>query len=86
VKKFALITNFNIYDKAVAAMQVAEELLSHGVEVLIPSVNKDRIFRMHKSRKEYRYLPWRKCMPRQIASWCWEETALFWMRRVVLHP
>jgi NAD+ kinase len=57
VKKFALITNFNIYDKAVAAMQVAEELLSHGVEVLIPSVNKDRIFRMHKSRKEYRYLP-----------------------------
>ena len=57
MKKFALITNFNIYDKAVAAMQVAEELLSYGMEVLIPSVNKDRIFRMHKSRKEYRYLP-----------------------------
>ena len=57
MRKFALITNFNIYDKAVAAMQVAEELLAHGVDVLIPSVNKDRIFRMHKNRKEYVYLP-----------------------------
>ncbi len=57
MRKFALITNFNIYDKAVAAMQVAEELLAHGVDVLIPSVNKDRIFRMHKNRKEYRYMP-----------------------------
>lgn len=57
MKKFALITNFNIYDKAVAAMQVAEELLTYGVNVLIPSVNKDRIFRMHKNRREYVYLP-----------------------------
>ena len=56
MKRFALITNFNIYDKAQAAMRVAEELVSHGVEVLIPSVNKDRIFRMHKNRREYIYL------------------------------
>ncbi|MBQ8357201.1 MAG: NAD(+)/NADH kinase [Clostridia bacterium] len=38
-------------------MKVAEELLSYGVDVLIPSVNKDRIFRMHKNRREYTYLP-----------------------------
>ena len=57
MKKFALITNFNIYDKAQAALRVAEELVSLGAEVLIPSVNKDRIFRMHKSRREYVYLP-----------------------------
>lgn len=57
MKRFALITNFNIYDKAHAAMRVAEELITYGVEVLIPSVNKDRIFRMHKNRREYTYLP-----------------------------
>ena len=57
MKRFGIITNFNIYDKANAAMRVAEQLLSYGVEVLIPSVNKDRIFRMHKNRKEYTYLP-----------------------------
>ncbi len=55
--KIALITNFNIYDKANAAMRVAEELLAiGGAEVLLPSVNKDRIFRMHKNRREYIYL------------------------------
>ena len=57
MRRFGLITNFNIYDKANAAMRVAEQLLSYGAQVLIPSVNKDRIFRMHKSRKEYTYLP-----------------------------
>ena len=57
MKRFALITNFNIYDKAKTAMQVAEKLTECGAEVLIPSVNKDRIFRMHKHRREYTYLP-----------------------------
>lgn len=57
MKKFALITNFNIYDKANAAMLVAEQLLASGADVLIPAVNKDRIFRMHKNRKKYIYLP-----------------------------
>lgn len=57
MKKFAIVTNFNIYDKAQAAMQVSERLLELGGEVLISSVNKDRIFRMHKNRREYVYLP-----------------------------
>ena len=56
MKKFAIVTNFNIYDKANAALRVAEELLSLGAEVLLPSINKDKIFRMHKSRKGYCYL------------------------------
>ncbi len=57
MKSIALITNFNIYDKANAAMRVAEELLQYDTRILIPSVNKDKIFRMRKNRKEYVYLP-----------------------------
>ncbi|MBQ3483697.1 MAG: NAD(+)/NADH kinase [Clostridia bacterium] len=57
VKSVALITNFNIYDKANAAMRVAEELVQYDVRILIASVNKDKIFRMRRNRKEYTYLP-----------------------------
>jgi len=57
MQKFALVTNFNIYDKAVAAVQVAEALLECGGTVLLPESGKDRVFRMHKSRREYAYLP-----------------------------
>ena len=56
MKNIALITNFNIYDKANAALTVAEELVKYGATVLLASINKDRIFRMHKNKKEYVYL------------------------------
>lgn len=56
MKQIAIVTNFNIYDKANAAIAVAEELVSHGATVLLSSINKDRIFRMHKNRKEFVYL------------------------------
>ena len=56
MKSFALITNFNILDKANAALAVADKLIELGANVLIPSVNKDKIFRMHKSRKEFEYV------------------------------
>ena len=56
MKSFALITNFNIHDKACAALDVADKLIELGARVLIPSVNKDKIFRMHKSRKEFEYI------------------------------
>ena len=56
MKSFALITNFNIHDKANAALAVADKLIELGARVLIPSVNKDKIFRMHKSRKEFEYI------------------------------
>ncbi len=57
MNKIAVVTNFNIYDKANAALAVAEKLLSFGAEVMLASVNKDRIFRMHRNKREYVYLP-----------------------------
>lgn len=57
MKEIALITNFNIFEKANAAMTVAGALIEYGVKVLICDTNKDRIFRMRKSRSEYVYLP-----------------------------
>lgn len=56
MKRIALITNFNIFDKANAALTVAETLVGFGAEVLIASQNKDRIFRLHRNRREYVYL------------------------------
>ncbi len=56
MKNIALITNFNIYDKANAALTVAEELVKYGASVMLASINKDRIFRLHKNKKEYVYL------------------------------
>ena len=56
MKSIALITNFNIHDKANAALRVAEELLRYDTRVLIASVNKDKIFRMRRNQKEYVYL------------------------------
>lgn len=57
MQKFALVTNFNIYEKAGAATRVAEKLAELGGTVLLPESAKERIFRMHKNRKEYVYLP-----------------------------
>jgi len=57
MKRIAIITNFNIYDKANAALEVAEELLNYDAHILLATVNKDRIFRMHRNKKEYEYLP-----------------------------
>lgn len=46
----ALITNYNISEKAAAAMIVAERLVKHGVKLLIPSNYRERIERMHRQR------------------------------------
>ncbi len=46
----ALITNYNISEKATAAMTVAERLIGHGAKLLIPSNYRERIERMHKQR------------------------------------
>ena len=56
MKNIALITNFNIHEKANAALTVAEALVGFGATVLIASQNKDRIFRLHRNRREYVYL------------------------------
>ncbi len=55
--KIALITNFNIYEKANAAMKVADRLLQEDCEILIAAFNREKLERMHKDRAEFRYLP-----------------------------
>ena len=55
MKKVTLMANFNIREKASAALTVAEKLVSFGAEVVISEVYKDRIFRMHAHRAEFTY-------------------------------
>lgn len=57
MKEIALITNFNIYEKATAAMQVAQELVELGARILICESYKEKILRARKNRKEFVYLP-----------------------------
>jgi len=55
VKKVALITNFNISEKLVAGMQVAERLIGRVEEIMIPVTYKDRILRNQSHKKEFGY-------------------------------
>ncbi len=57
MKKIALITNFNIYEKAGAAMQVAGRLSSFPCEVLVASYNRDKVLRMRRPRMMFTFLP-----------------------------
>ena len=57
VKKIALITNFNIYEKAGAAMQVAQKLSAYPCEVLVASFNRDKVLRMNRGRMAFTFLP-----------------------------
>ena len=55
--KIALITNFNIPEKAGAAMKVADRLVNEDCELLVAAFNREKLERIGKSRKEFRYLP-----------------------------
>ena len=57
VKKIALITNFNIYEKAGAAMQVAQKLSAYPCEVMVASFNRDKVLRMSRGRLQFTFLP-----------------------------
>ncbi len=57
MKKIALITNFNIYEKAGAAMQVAGRLASYPCEILVASYNRDKVLRMKRPRLSFSFLP-----------------------------
>jgi len=50
-----LITNFNISEKLVAGMQVAERLIGRVEEIMIPVTYKDRILRNQSHKKEFGY-------------------------------
>jgi len=56
IKKVLIITNFNIYDKANAAMKVAEKLKALDCEVCTLVYNKDRLYRHNKNKIEFTYL------------------------------
>ena len=55
-KKIGLITNFNIYEKAGAAMIVAQKLYSYGCEVLVAAFNRDKVLRMNRGRMQFTFL------------------------------
>lgn len=58
MKKIALVTNFNIYDKAVAALAVADKLNSLGCGVCVATFNRDKIARHRQVAREYiEFLP-----------------------------
>ena len=56
-KKIGLITNFNIYEKAGAAMTVAQKLSGYDCEILVASFNRDRILRMNRGKVQFTFLP-----------------------------
>ena len=56
IKRVLIITNFNIYDKANAAMRVAEKLKALGCEICTLFYNKDRLYRHNKNKIEFTYL------------------------------
>ncbi len=57
LKKIALITNFNIYEKAGAAMQVALRLSEFPCEIMAAMFNRDKILRMNRGRMSFTFLP-----------------------------
>ena len=57
MRKFALLTNFNFYEKAQAARQVAEKLEEAGGRILIAAFNREKLIRAGIHRDSFEYLP-----------------------------
>lgn len=57
IKKVLIVTNFNINDKALAAITVAERLTQYGCEVCTLGYNKDKILRINRTRVRFTFLP-----------------------------
>lgn len=57
MKKIALVTNFNIPDKADSAMTVANHLLDLGCRVLVSQYSKERVLSMKKYRGDIYFYP-----------------------------
>lgn len=56
MKNVAIVTNYYIQEKAEAALVVADKLISLGAQVIIPVSVRDRLYKMNKSRREFRYM------------------------------
>ena len=57
MKKIAIITNFNIPEKANAAISVADKLISLGAQVLVAAFNREKLIRGRRHRDAFCYLP-----------------------------
>ncbi len=57
MRKFAILTNFNFYEKAQAAQKIAQKLEEVGGEILIAAFNQEKLARFGIHRDSYRYLP-----------------------------
>ena len=57
MQKLALLTNFNIPEKAKAAVAVADRLLQEDCEILIAAFNREKLIKLNQDRPEFRYLP-----------------------------
>ena len=55
IEKIAIVTNYNITDKLLAATAVASRLSEHIKEVFVPDIFKDRIFRSHNHKSFFTY-------------------------------
>lgn len=56
IKKVAVVANFNMYEKAAAAMNVASKMSDLGCEVVISIYNKEKVSRMNKKGIDITYL------------------------------
>ncbi len=55
--KIAIIANFNIPEKANAAMTVADRLMREECEILIAAFHREKLMRTHRHRDAFQYLP-----------------------------
>ena len=56
IKKVAIVTNYNVYDKAGAAMTVAKKLYELGFEIYASVYNKEKIIRMNKNEIKFNFI------------------------------
>lgn len=57
MKKIAIVTNFNISDKANAALKVTNYLLKFGCKILVSQYSKERVLAMKNYRGNIYFLP-----------------------------
>lgn len=57
MKKIAIVTNFNISEKAAAALKVTNYLLKFGCKILVSQYSKDRVLAMKNYRGNIYFLP-----------------------------
>ena len=56
IEKIAIVTNYNVPEKLLAAIEVAKRLSLHVKELYIPDVYKEKIFRGHNHQKFFTYI------------------------------